>query len=186
MRKITLGMLIVLIAGTAMAQPGRDSRHERPDFDRPPREMLDGFRLFKLTEELGLNEDQTAKIYPLLAGMNREFEKQQEVVQAKVKELRSLLAEDKMDTHKAAGLAMDIHRLRGEISDRHHAIQGKVLDLLDDEQKATYVLFDQMFDRHLREVKERMHERFGDKRGHFDASPEHFKCDRDRDSRERN
>jgi len=162
MRKIALTLLIVLVAGTVLAQPPgpRSWRGDR-DFDRPPKEMIEGFRLFKLTEELELTEEQTAKIYPLLAEMNKDRDRQREAMQEKMKRLRDMLDDEKIDARKAADLAMEIHKSRLEMLESQHAKQTKLLSLLSDEQKAKYMLFDQMFDRHLRNVKERMHERFG-------------------------
>jgi len=172
MRKITLALLIVLIGGAALAQPGPGKWHDRPDMDRPPGEMIEGFRLFKLTEELQLTEEQTVNVYPLIAEMNRQRDKSHEAIDAKMRELRALLDGDKADMRKAAGLAMDIHKMRGEQAMEHHAAQGKLLGLLSEEQKARFVLFEQMFNRHLREVKERMRERFdGDGPGRPDGPP---------------
>jgi len=164
MKKITLTLFIVLLAGAAIAQPAPRSRHDRPDFDRPPREMLEGFRLFKLTEELELSEEQTAKIYPLIAEMNKERDENHEAVEAKLKALKEMLAQDKVDARASAEAAMEIHAMRGEWMQRHHAMQAELLDLLDDGQKAKYVLFDKQFDRHLRGVKERIHDRFDEDR----------------------
>jgi len=156
--------MLILIAGLALAQPpGPRPWMGGQDFDRPPQEMLEGFRLFKLTEELGLSEEQTAKIYPLLAEMNKQRDEHREAMREKMKQLRDLVDGDKSDTRKAAKLAMEIHDLHMEMFKGKHAKQGQLLDLLDDGQKAKYILFDQMFERHLKDVKERMHERFGGK-----------------------
>ncbi len=162
MRKLTLTLLVVLIAGAAFAQPPgiKGWRGDRDDH-RPPREMLEAFRLFKLTEELELSEEQTTKIYPLLAEANNDREKGHEAIQEKMKELRELLDEEKVDEKKAAKLAMDIHEMRGEFHEKNHAAQTKLLELLDDGQKAKFMLFEQRFERHLRDVKERVHDRFG-------------------------
>jgi Spy/CpxP family protein refolding chaperone len=169
MRRIIFTLLIILVASAAFAQPrGPRSWHGEGDFDRPPKEMVEAFRLFKLTEELELTESQTVKIYPLLAQTNKERESQHEALQAKMKELRDLLDEEKVDDRKAAKLAMEIHNERMEVQARQHQMRSELLDLLDDEQKAKFIIFEHGFQSHLRGVKERMHERFDGERGNFD------------------
>ncbi len=166
MRKITLTLIIVLMAGAALAQPpgGKSWRGEN-EFDRPPREMIEAFRLFKLTEELILTEEQTTKIFPMLAELSNAREENQETLREKMKELRDLLDEDKVDERSAAKLALEIHDMRYENHEAHHKTQTRIMDVLDDEQKAKFVLFEQSFERHLRSVKERMHDRKdGDRR----------------------
>ncbi len=161
MRKITLTLLVVLIAGAAFAQPpGMKAWRGDRDDHRPPREMLEAFRLFKLTEELELTEEQTTKIYPLLAEANKDRENGHDALQEKMKELRELLDEEKVDEKKAAKLAMDIHEMHWDFQERNHAAQSRLLELLDDGQKAKFMVFEHKFERHLRQVKERMHDRF--------------------------
>ncbi|MBC8366068.1 periplasmic heavy metal sensor [bacterium] len=178
MRKITLTLIIVLMAGAAFAQPpGRKSWRGENESERPPREMIEAFRLFKLTEELELTEEQTTKIYPILAELNNSREESQKAMREKMKELRDLLDEEKVDDRSAAKLALEIHDMRYENHEAHHKVQTRIMDLLDDGQKAKFVLFDQMFERHLHNVKERMHDRRdgegrpGPPGGHPDGPP---------------
>jgi len=153
------------MAGAAFAQPrGGKSWRGESELDRPPREMIEAFRLFKLTEELELTEGQTTKIYPMLAELSKDREESQKAMRIKVKELRELLDEEKIDERSAAKLALEIHDMRYENHEAHHSVQTRIMELLDDGQKAKFVLFDQMFERHLRSVKERMHDRQDGKR----------------------
>ena len=175
MKKLILTATLIMVAGLAFAQPGHRGM-DRPwrHGDQHPREMVQSFRLFKLTEALNLSEDQTVKIFPLIADMNQQHEEAQEAMQEKMKELRELLGEDKVNTRKASALALQIHEMRGEMQAKMHDHQGQLLDLLDDEQKAEFMLFNHQFDKHLRGLKERMHHHGdGDGPGRFGDGPGH-------------
>ena len=78
MKKLILTATLIMVAGLAFAQPGHRGM-DRPwrHGDQQPREMVQSFRLFKLTETLNLTEDQTVKIFPLIANMNEQREEQQ-------------------------------------------------------------------------------------------------------------
>ena len=128
----------------------------------PPRKMVEGFRLYKLTEFLELSEDQTEKVYPRIAEMNRLHDEHREQMQAKMKELETLVNEEKAG--EAAKLAMEIHKLRGDFQALMHGKQGELMKLLSDEQQAKYILFEQRFEGHLQGVAGRMRERLGEHR----------------------
>lgn len=172
MKKLILTATLIMVAGLAFAQPGHRGM-DRPwrHGDQQPREMVQSFRLFKLTEALNLSEDQTVKIFPLIASMNAQREEQQETMQEKMKELRDLLGEDKVNSRKASALAVEIHEMRGEMQARMHDHQSQLLDLLDDEQKAEFILFEHQFERHLRGLKDRMHHRGDGGPGGFRDGP---------------
>jgi len=149
----------------------------------PPRKMVEGFRLYKLTEFLELSEDQTEKVYPRIAEMNRLHDEHREQIQAKMKELETLVDEEKAG--EAAKLAMEIHKLRGDFQALMHGKQGELMKLLSDEQQAKYVLFESRFEGHLQNVAGRMRERLGEHReGRMGERREEFRKERLRDQRE--
>lgn len=183
MKKLALSLLILLAAFPAFAQHWQDSpgpRCENPAHwegsrghmergmrgehrDGPPQKMVEAFRLYKLTEYLELSEDQTEKIYPRLAELNRLHDEHREQMREKMKELRSLLEDEK--TKQAAKLAEEIHDLRGELRATLHEKQGEIMSLLDEEQRAKYVLFEARFEKHLKQVARRLHGRHSEQKG---------------------
>jgi Spy/CpxP family protein refolding chaperone len=166
MKKLTLITLILLVAGAALAQPGFRGKDRPWRQGEHPREMVESFKLFKMTEFLDLSEEQTTKVFPLMADMSKAQEQHREAMREKMQELRKMLRDEDASDREAARLALEIHDLRGEIHARMHEMQGDLMDLLDDEQKAQYIVFENRFEDHVRGLKERMHE--GGRRG--DAS----------------
>jgi len=162
MKKLTLITLMLLVAVAAFAGPGFRGKDGPWRHGENPREMVQSFKLFKLTEFLDLSEEQTTKIYPLMADMNKEMDEHREAMREKMQELRKALKDDDVSDREAARLAMEIHDMRGEQHEAMHEMQGKLMDLLDDEQKAKFVVFESRFEDHVRGIKERMHDRRGD------------------------
>lgn len=159
MKKLTLITLMLLVAVAAFAQPGFRGKDHPWRQGQHPREMVESFKLFKMTEFLDLSEEQTTKIFPLMADMNRERDEHREAMQEKMKELREMLKDEDASDSKAAQLAMEIHKMRGEQHEAMHAMQGKLMGLLDDEQKAKFIVFESRFGDHVRGLHERMNNR---------------------------
>lgn len=193
MKKITMSMLLILIASVGFAQdqnsggdetqlcfaqagfahggayhhggpggPGRPHFRGGPDgpggpFDGEAREAMEAFRLFKLTEYLELSEEQTSKIYPRMAAINKLRDEQRETTQAKVDELEDLVKNDRIK--KAAKLARELNESRWEHMQLLHEKEQEIFELLSDEQQARFVLFQKQFRGHLRNVKEKMKHR---------------------------
>ncbi len=158
---LTLAALLLTMAATAMAQP--DAPRARRAAERPwqgkhnPREMTEAFRLYKMTEYLELTEEQTAKLFPRMAATRKAHEEGMDKVRDKMKALRQLVKTEKWS--EGAKLAEEIHALRGEQMRKHHEAMNDLMQLLTDEQRAKFALFEQRFQGHLQRVGERMHSR---------------------------
>lgn len=169
-RTIILAALLLMITSTlALAKPQRGEHPWRGQ--RNPKEMTEAFRLYKMTEYLELTEEQTAKIYPRIAAMKNEREEHGKQVKAKMKELRELVKEEKWS--KAAKLADALHEMREQQMTAAHAAHGELMELMTDEQRAKFMLFDQRFNRHLRQVGEKMKGRSGGPDGRPHDGPPH-------------
>ncbi|MBN2170658.1 MAG: hypothetical protein JW819_04960 [Candidatus Krumholzibacteriota bacterium] len=160
MKKLTLALAVLAAVAVMAPQAGQAQRHgtrgQRPwgNWDqKPPREMVESFRLYKLTEYLELDESQTSQIFPRLAEMNNLTDEHRKLVREKMKELGEQVKAEKYG--KAASLAEEIHRLRGEHQAAMHRMQGELMRLLSDEQKAKYMVFEQRFERHLQRMMHR-------------------------------
>ncbi|MDP6417944.1 MAG: hypothetical protein QF492_00680 [Candidatus Krumholzibacteria bacterium] len=152
MKKWILCLLILLIASSGMARP-RDRKPEKWRGHEKPREMVDAFRLYRLTEELALNEEQTARIYPRYAEIARKSEEHREETGKAVKELKKLLEDGK--TGKAADLAESIHASRAEFFLEQQGLRDEIFQLFDEEQKARFILFERKFQKHLKKVMDK-------------------------------
>lgn len=153
-RMTTLAALLILMITTtlAMAQPPRG---ERPwQGKRDPGKMTEAFRLYKMTEYLELSEEQTSKIYPRMAANKKDAEAHFEQMQEQMKTLRELVDEEKWS--KAAKLGEEIQALKLEHMAARNAAHSEIMELLSDEQKAKFMLFEHRFKRHLKQVGERM------------------------------
>jgi Spy/CpxP family protein refolding chaperone len=189
MRIPMTALAILLIAGTAIAQPfcghcngpcrldGAGHGHgggffagpgphaeQRGQFweqERRPEKMVEAFRLYKLTEYLELDEDQTAKIYPRMAEMKTLREEHHQAMQEKLEELRELLAAEKPEVKKAAALAREIQDSKNQMHDKMKKLEDGLFDVLSPEQQAKFVLFQHKFREHLERAGrrfERMHD----------------------------
>lgn len=119
---------------------------------RPPREAIEAFRLYKLTEYLELDEDMAAKVYPRLAAIDAKRDEFAKARREMMKELREMMSKDKPNYSKAAGLAEKIRGLRIENHQRMEQLHDELFGLFNDEQKAKFVLFQTRFERRLKEM----------------------------------
>lgn len=161
-------LILMATAVVALAQPPRGERPWRQH--KNPREMTEAFRLYKLTEYLELSEDQTAKIFPLIAAHKKAREEGREAMNEKMDSLRELVDEEKWG--EAAKLADAIQDLRAEHMKRMQKEQSELRKLLSDEQRAKFALFDQRWDLHLKEMGEKV-KRFKGPRGDCDQEGPH-------------
>jgi Skp family chaperone for outer membrane proteins len=127
-----------------------------PGEGRRAHQMVEAFRLYRLTEYLALTETQTAKIYPKLAEMQRVREEHMEAMREKMDALAEMLEADKVQADKAAGQAREIRDLQSEHFTRMHALEGDLMGMLDQEQQAKYVIFESHFQKHLNRVARRL------------------------------
>jgi hypothetical protein len=127
-----------------------------PGEGRRAHEMVEAFRLYRLTEYLELTETQTAKVYPKLAEMQRVREEHMEAVQAKMDALAEMLEADKVQADKAAAQAREIRDLQNEHFTRMHALESDLMGMLDQVQQAKYVIFESHFQKHLNRVARRL------------------------------
>ena len=204
MKKITLSMLLIMMASVLIASVGlaQDQKTDDDDmrgrraqaefnrggsyhhggyggpraphcpegpgqqggpFDGEAREAMEAFRLFKLTEALELSEEQTSKIYPRMAELNKLRDEHRETNRAKMDELDKLVENDKFK--KAAKLANELNESRWQHMQLIHEKEQGVFELLSGEQQARFVLFQKQFHGHLRNVKEKMMHRRMNKPG---------------------
>ncbi|MCP4550014.1 MAG: hypothetical protein GY835_26445 [bacterium] len=183
MKKITLSILLILMASLAFAQPGTSKSDQAstcfaqggpgrggdgppmggPGFEGRAKEKMEAFRLFKMTEYLELTEDQTAKLFPRMAKINKVRDEFWTTTKAQLTELEELVKNDRIK--KAANLANEIHNARWEHEKEIRDLEMEIYELFTGEQQARYILFQTKFRKHLKGVQQKMNRR------HMDGPP---------------
>ncbi|MEO0137762.1 MAG: Spy/CpxP family protein refolding chaperone [candidate division WOR-3 bacterium] len=122
----------------------------RPE-EKDPREIIEKVRIYKLTEELDLTEEQMTKLFPKLKAMRKdeqEFYRQRGTL---IKELKNLL-DEKADE----GEILKILNKLQELQKKRHETQLKefeeIRQILTPIQQAKFIIFQEEFEREIREL----------------------------------
>ncbi|MBI5846565.1 MAG: hypothetical protein HZB31_01175 [Nitrospirae bacterium] len=169
-RKIT-GLLVFVFltawSAAAIAEPFDDR-------DRPPskeqmekvRKKIETMRMWKLTSALDLNEKISAQVFPVLNSCDRKRAEAETGVREGMRELRAAVKEKNEAKMKAALDRLEQnHTALQRTNDEERAELRNILSL---EQQAKYVLFQQEFNREIRELIDEARERRGDGPGSRD------------------
>lgn len=138
------------------------------DHDRPPsreqmekvRKKIETMRMWKLTSALDLDEKSSAQLFPVLNKYDRKRAESEAAVRDSIRELRDSLREK-----NEARLKVILERLEQghkgiqRINDEERAELRKLLTV---EQQARFVLFQQEFNRDVRELIGESRERRGE------------------------
>lgn len=172
-RKIT-GLLVLVFltawSAAAIAEPFDDR-------DRPPskeqmekvRKKIETMRMWKLTSALDLNEKISAQVFPVLNSYDRKRAEAEVAVRDGMRELREAVRERNEAKMKAAlGRLEQSHASLQRTNDEERAELRKILSV---EQQAKFVLFQQEFNREIRELIGEARERRGDGPGRDQRFP---------------
>ncbi|MBI5633607.1 MAG: hypothetical protein HZA15_09035 [Nitrospirae bacterium] len=181
-RKIA-GLLVFVFltawSAAAIAEPFDDR-------DRPPskeqmekvRKKIETMRMWKLTSALDLNEKISAQVFPVLNSYDRKRAEAEAAVRDGMRELREAVKEKNEAKMKAAlGRVEQNHAALQRTNDEERAELRKILSV---EQQAKYVLFQQEFNRELREFIGEARERRGEGPGRDQRFPPRTEDERNR------
>ncbi|MEO0122578.1 MAG: Spy/CpxP family protein refolding chaperone [candidate division WOR-3 bacterium] len=119
--------------------------------EKDPREIIEKVRVYKLTEELDLSEEQITKLFPRLKEMRKneqEFHKQRMEIIQKLKELLDEKA-------KEQEIVKTLNRLQ-ELQKKRFESQLKELEeikqILTPEQQAKFIIFQEEFEKEIRDL----------------------------------
>lgn len=140
------GLILISLVSGAIAQPGQEFSPER-------REMrIRMLRTWRLIEELDLTEEQSTKFFPI---MNRFDDKEREINQKRRRimvELREVLSRDNASEKE---IKEKIAALRNGEQERHSnrdKFYEDVAKVLSVSQQARLLLFEERFQREVREI----------------------------------
>jgi hypothetical protein len=143
---IVLGMFLTSAAGVAQNQPGRRG----PDRERL-RENMTNLRLLRMTEALELTEEQTAKIYPFAARIEKEKAEILRGLSAGMTDLRRIIGESGPDDEDLAARVEAIRKSRRSLQEKDLEFERFLQENLSGIQVARYVVFQADFNQAMGE-----------------------------------
>jgi len=133
---IVLGLLLASAVGIAQTQPGRRG----PDRERL-RENLMNLRLLRMTEALELTGEQTAKIYPFAARIEKDKAEIVRGLGAEMMDLRRVIGESGPRDDDLASHVEAIRKLRRSLQEKDLEFERFLQENLSGIQVARYVVF---------------------------------------------
>ncbi len=119
--------------------------------EKDPREIIEKVRIYKLTEELDLSEEQMTKLFPRLKEMRKneqEFHKQRIEIVQKLKELLEEKAKEQ-EIIKTLSRLQELQKKRFESQLRE---LEEVKQILTPEQQARFIIFQEEFEKEIRDL----------------------------------
>lgn len=117
---------------------------------REGRRLIETIRIWKMTEALGLDEDQAAKLFPKLNQLEasrREFYTRQRLLRG---ELAELLKQRPLRDQEIKARLEQLDRAEADFRGREQAIRGGLRSILSLEQQARLALFEDRFETEMR------------------------------------
>lgn len=113
------------------------------------------FRMLRMTQELDLTEEQTAKIFPKMNQIEKEKLGLQKKVGEQFRALRLILEDENPDQKKIGEKVNAILELRHQVEGKDKELESFLDENLTLVQRAKYLIFTADFNRELREKLER-------------------------------
>ena len=121
--------------------------------------MIETIRIWKMTEALGLSEDQAARLFPKLTQLEasrREFHRRQGLLRD---ELGELLKQRPLREIDIRGRLEELERIEADFRGRERAVRGELRSILSLEQQARLALFEDRFESEMRRTIQDLRER---------------------------
>ncbi len=145
MRTLTLILAFVFVSGGAFQVFGQ----------RGPREAIEAYRIWKLTETLDLSDDQMPVFFTKLREMDdREAALRREELDA-LKDMRHLLGMEQVDDEQLDKALERYNEARNRRIEEVRKLRTQLMEMLSLRQRCQYVLFEERFRQDLREIIER-------------------------------
>ncbi len=122
-----------------------------PPERREPVEAIETIRLWRLTEELKLNEDQTAKLFPKLRGIREMREDFEKARLKKLGELAELLTK-RVKPEELKKKITELKELEKKFREKEETIRKEIESILSPEQFARFLIFQEKFEGRIRRL----------------------------------
>ncbi|MCD6595309.1 hypothetical protein J7L68_06520 [bacterium] len=160
--KLILATILLFgITETVSAQP------MFPD-DKPSHKMMERIetlKMWKLTEALDLNEDQTTKLFPAIKQFQKKQDSLQEKMAKNIEQLENAIDND-ADSLEIADIIGEINDARDTQCRNEADFYGKLQGILTIDQQAKYILFEIDFRKKMMNLIRDFHR--GDKKNRRD------------------
>jgi hypothetical protein len=173
-----LAILLVLVGFPCLAEPpteGRPRGSEGPGLwdDESPqaiekrkkiRERIELIRMWKLTDELDLNEETGANLFPLLRKYDEKWMELQRERRNIMKELRKAVEDEATSDEEIEAAMENAEENAAAVSDLLRQQRQELKGILLPRQQAKFILFQRKFQREIRKIiAEARHRRIGAK-----------------------
>jgi|UniRef100_A0A7C3UPS0 Spy/CpxP family protein refolding chaperone len=136
-------------------KPPMGGEESLPPEEEEPIEKIETIRLWQLTEELKLTEEQAAKLFPKFRSL-RELRKEAEKSRIeKISELAELLAKKAKDDVLKKKIE-EVKEVEKRFRDREEALRKEIEAILSTEQFARFLIFQERFERRIRGMIRKM------------------------------
>ncbi len=154
MSKAKVFIIVVSLVFCVPALAPQEAR-QRPASRERIRENLHRLRLLQMTEALELTEEQTAKIYPAAARIEKEKAALSGKIGQEIRELRGMLRAETLNEQALSEKVKSVKELRKAIQEKDQEFEDIIEGSLSEIQKARYLLFSLDFYRGMSENLER-------------------------------
>jgi Spy/CpxP family protein refolding chaperone len=139
-------LVILVAAGSGRAQPA--SGPGGP----PPNRKLEALRIWRLTQELDLSEDQAAQFFPKLKGLRELRQQHRAARSALLDELEARLKDEPVDPSAIKPVLDSLVAVDENAREAELRLRREIAELLTIEQQARLYIFEATFDRQARRV----------------------------------
>jgi Spy/CpxP family protein refolding chaperone len=117
-----------------------------------PKEMVETIRIYKITEELDLSEDQSVRFFPKLKEMRTAHEEYIASRRRLSEQLEGYLKDPNKFAKDIKSLVSELEAVETKLREKETRIKKEIGNILTPEQQAKYMLFQQRFNREMREM----------------------------------
>jgi len=144
---IVVFMVLLIVPSIGLAHP---DKYKGLNKERKIMERIQTLRMWKLTKALDLDQETAAELFPILNKYDKKRARIEREIREDIKELRKALKED--DTGRIIRLTDEIQDKRNKLCKINRDEMKEVGRVLDLKQQARYILFQQEFRRHIRDI----------------------------------
>lgn len=117
-----------------------------------PREMVETIRIYKITEELNLTEDQSMRFFPKLKEMRIVKEEFNQTRIKLTEQLEGYLKDPNKFTKDIKSIITEIETNELKLREKENRIKKEINNILTPEQQAKFMLFQMRFNQEMREM----------------------------------
>jgi hypothetical protein len=156
-------LLLLILPGTALAQPGPEPDEEPGDQRADIEHRISMMRVFALTEALELDEDTAVRLFPYLRTGDQEMRELHQQQRAAKKRLRKLVESGEVDDKTLDATVGTLAGLEIELTKARKKQFLGLKSILTPDQRAKFFVAQERFDR---EMRGRLREIRRERRGH--------------------